>query len=141
MIDNIPTIITHVTRNIAKGFIVGKDLSLKPCYIAKGHNLFAHGKTMRKAVQDLQEKVLGNLSLDEVIKEFTKNFNNIDTYEGTEFYKWHNILTGSCEAGRDNFVTDHELNLEDKFTVKEFIKLCENDYGGEIIKKLKQYYI
>ena len=33
------------------------------------------------------------------------------------------------------------LNLEDKFTVKEFITLTENDYGKEIIKKLKEYYI
>lgn len=42
--------------------------------------------------------------------------------------------------GRDNFVNNHGLNLEDEFTVKEFIRLTENDYGGEIIKQLKEYY-
>ena len=35
---------------------------------------------------------------------------------------------------------NYELNLEDKFTVLEFIKICENDYGGEIIKRLEEFY-
>lgn len=33
------------------------------------------------------------------------------------------------------------INIDkDKFTVAEFIELTENDYGGEIIKKLKEFY-
>ena len=140
-IDGVSTIITNIYKNIAKGFILNRDLTLEKCYIAKGQNLFAHGKTLNKAVQSLQEKIFENLDSEEKIEEFRKEFNNTDKYKGTEFYTWHHILTGSCEMGRDNFVKEHELNLEDKFTVKEFITLTENDYGKEIIKKLKEYYI
>lgn len=43
--------------------------------------------------------------------------------------------------GRNQFVSQHGYDLEnDTFTVKEFIKICENDFGGDIIKKLKEFY-
>ena len=35
VVDNIPTIITNVKGNIAKGFILHTDLSLTPCFIVK----------------------------------------------------------------------------------------------------------
>lgn len=64
----------------------------------------------------------------------------MNKYKGTEFYTWHHILTGSCEMGRNSFVKNHELNLENKYTVKEFIDICKNDYGSEIIRKLEKLY-
>ena len=42
--------------------------------------------------------------------------------------------------GRESFVKNHGLDLNRHYTVKEFINICENDYGGEIIKKLKEFY-
>ena len=42
--------------------------------------------------------------------------------------------------GRNSFVKNHDINLDDEFTVKEFIKICENDYGSSIIKMLKEFY-
>lgn len=42
--------------------------------------------------------------------------------------------------GRNNFIKNHEINLKDKYTVKEFINICENYYGSDIIKELKKYY-
>ena len=33
---------------------------------------------------------------------------------------------------------DIRLNIEDYFTVDEFISICEDDYGSEIIKELKE---
>lgn len=139
-IDGVSTIVTSIHKNIAKGFILNKDLTLEKCYIAKGQNKFAHGKTIQKAIQSLQEKIFENLDTEEAIEEFRKKFNNTDKYRGTEFYTWHHILTGSCEMGRNNFVKNHELNLKDEFTVKEFINLCKNDFGSEIINELEQYY-
>lgn len=139
-IDGVSTIVTSIHKNIAKGFILNKDLTLEKCYIAKGQNKFAHGKTMQKAIQSLQEKIFENLDTEEAIEEFRKKFNNTDKYKGTEFYTWHHILTGSCEMGRNNFVKNHDLKLENEFTVKEFINLCKNDFGSEIINELEQYY-
>ena len=40
--------------------------------------------------------------------------------------------------GREAFVKNHDLNLDDEFTVDEFIELTINDYGGEIIGQLKE---
>lgn len=57
-IDGVPTIITNIKNNFAKGAIVNKDFTLTPCYIVKGHNLFAHGETLKKALKNLQDEIL-----------------------------------------------------------------------------------
>ena len=61
VIDDIQTIITSVRSDIAEGFILNADLTLSPCFICKGENLFAHGKTLHEAYTSLQEKLLENL--------------------------------------------------------------------------------
>ena len=140
IIDNIQTIITNVKNDIAKGFILKRDFTTDSCYIAKGHNKFAHGKTVREAVNALEEKIFEELDVEEALEEFCKKFEKNKKYKGEEFYKWHHILTGSCEMGRNTFVKNNEIDLNELFTVNEFIKACENDYGGEIIKRLKEFY-
>lgn len=42
--------------------------------------------------------------------------------------------------GRKQFVQDHNLSLEKDYTVKEFINLTKNDYGGDVIKELAKHY-
>ena len=122
---------------MAKGYILESDLTLVPCYIAKGNGYFAHGVTATKAVEALRSKIFENTNPDEAITAFMDKFKPGEKYSGTEFFEWHHYLTGSCEMGRESFVRNHGLNLEDKITVDEFIALCENDYGGDIIKQLK----
>ena len=138
-IDNIATIIKMVRNNIAKGFILNSDLTLKPCYVVKGHNLFAHGKTLEKATQSLQEKIFANIESDEAIAMFLREFELDKKYPAKKFYIWHNRLTGSCEMGRNQFVKEHGFDLDnDAFTVQEFIKITKNAFGGNIIKQLEQ---
>lgn len=138
-IDNIATIIKMVRNNIAKGFILNSDLTLKPCYVVKGHNLFAHGETLEKAMQSLQEKIFANIESDEAIAMFLREFELDKKYPAKEFYIWHNRLTGSCEMGRNQFVKEHGFDLDnDAFTVQEFIKITKNAFGGNIIKQLEQ---
>ena len=136
-VDGVPTIITHVVGNIAKGYIVGENLSLEPCYIAKSGNCFAHGRTKQKAIEDLNAKVFSNLDVDEKINEFLKTFSLDKKYKGHEFYKWHNLLTISCDLGREAFVRDNNLSLDAEYTVLEFIDICRNAWGKEIIKQLE----
>ena len=136
MIDNIPTIITSIHGNVAKGFILNKDLTLEKIFVVKGNNKFAHGKTLKEAVADLQKKIFDDLDIEEKIEMFNKQFNRVEKYSGEEFYKWHHILTGSCTAGRDNFVRENNLDLKKLYTVDEFIKITKDSYGGNIIKKL-----
>lgn len=140
IIDGIVTIITNIKGNIAKGYILNDDLTLEKTYIAKEQKNFAHGSTIREATQNLQFKIFSEMEAEEKLGEFKKKFNKTDKYLGAEFFKWHNILTGSCLQGRNNFVKNNGINLEDKFTVKEFIEICKNAYGGNIIRKLEKYY-
>ena len=140
IIDGVPTLITNIHKAIAKGYILESDLSLTPCYITKGNGYFAHGKTIKEAIKALQAKIFENMNPEEAIASFIDKFEKGKKYPGTEFFEWHHYLTGSCLMGRESFVKRHELNLEDEITVDEFIALCENDYGSEIIKQLKEQW-
>jgi len=138
IIDDIQTIISVVKNNIAKGFILNPDLTLRPCWIAKGNNLFAHGDTLKDAVRALREKVLQSSSIEERIAKFKEEFPCFNKkISAKKLFEWHGILTGSCKAGREAWCKDHGISMKEKITVYEFIKLTENAYGGDVIKKLK----
>lgn len=138
IVDDTPTIITALFDNYAKGFIVGNDFTLKPCYIAKSGGIFAHGKTLREAVAAIQGKLFKNMPEEERIAAFIECHDYEGTYNNTDLYDWHHRLTGSCEMGRQQFATDHGIELDGKMSIKEFIKLTKNAYGGEIIKKARK---
>ena len=139
IIDGIQTIITNVVRGIAKGFMLNSDLTLTPCYIAKGQNLFAHGETAQKAVEALQEKIYANMDTDTAIRMFLEEFKEDKKYPAKAFFVWHSRLTGSCEMGRNRFISEHGYDIEkDTFTVKEFIEITKNDFGGDVIRRLEK---
>ena len=135
-IDKIPTVIKTLRRGVAKGFIVNGDLTTDVCYIARKGNYFAHGKTIKVAVVDAINKQISNMGIDDKILKFKDNFKPDKKYSGHEFSKWHYILTGSCEMGRDNFCKNNNIDLDLKYSTKDFIALTESAYGGEIVKKL-----
>lgn len=140
IVDDTPTIITALFDNYAKGYIVGNDLTFKPCYIAKNGDIFAHGKTLREAVTALQDKLFEDMPEEERIAAFIECHDYEGTYSNTDLYDWHHRLTGSCEMGRQQFATDHDIDLNGKMSIKEFVELTKNAYGGEIIKKLEKEY-
>ena len=136
-IDNIPTIITNLKGNIAKGFILNSDFTLSPCFVVKHNSIFAHGETLHEAQQALESKLFDEMEVEEKIEMFLKEFEPNKKYKGSVFFDWHNKLTGSCEMGRKSFIRDNNLSLDDEYTVDEFIAITENSYGSEIIKQLK----
>lgn len=140
MVDGVATIITQIALSLAKGFILRSDLTLEPCYIVKGNGYFAHGETMEEAQEALREKIFENMDTDEVIEKFTETFKKGVKYSGKDFFEWHHHLTGSCKMGRETFVRDRGLDLTDTYTANEFITICENAYGGNVIKQLKERY-
>lgn len=137
-IDGIQTIITHIKESFANGYVLNPDFTLTRCVIAKGSGYFAHGKTLKEARKSLEKKIFNNMDAEEIFNEFLKKFKKGKKYLGSEFFEWHHYLTGSCLMGRESFVKNHGLNLDETFTVEEFIKICENDFGGQIIKLLKE---
>lgn len=140
-IDDIPTILTSIRGDVAQGFIVQSDLQLKPCYIVKENNKFAHGETLHDAFNSLQEKLFDDSSEEERLDAFKKKFPEYDVkYANRDLFKYHHILTGSCRMGRELFVSSKGLSLDGKTSVREFVKLTKNAYGGDIIKKLPGAY-
>ena len=140
-IDRVPTVIRQVRDNIAKGAILNFDLTLTPCYIVKEGNTFAHGETLHEAMAALREKLFEDMPEEERIAAFVEEHKAGVKYPVSDLYDWHHRLTGSCEMGRKQFARDHNIDIEhDKITVEEFIKLTENAYGGETIKKLREAY-
>ena len=136
-IDGVPTIIYSIKSNIARCAILNKDLTLDDCYVAKWGNSFAHGKTSKIAIEEAKNKELSNSPIEERISLFKSEFSENKKYPAINFYQWHSILTGSCSFGKDNFVKNKSINLEkDKITVKQFVDLTKNEYGGEVIKQL-----
>ena len=139
-IDDIPTAIKKIRGNIAFGYVFEK-MQLKPCYVIKQDNMFAHGKTVKEAFSALQEKLFDNMTVDERINAFLKDIESNTEYPAKIFYDWHHRLTGSCEFGRNEFIKRHNINLNDKMTVEQFIALTKNDYGGDVIRELRKQII
>ena len=139
MIDNTPTFIDSVHGNYAKGRILQTDLTTKDCFIAKMYGrYFAHGETLKQAFNDAMNKSFQDIPEDERIARFKEQYpdNNVKI-SAKELFDWHSRLTGSCEMGRSNFVRNHGIDLDsDSFTVREFVELTKNDYGGDIICKI-----
>lgn len=141
IIDDIPTIITSVRNNIAKGFIVKNDLQFDPCYVVKENNQFAHGDTLKDAFMSLQEKLYDDSTVEERIEAFKKQFPEYDVkYDNRDLFVYHHVLTGSCRMGREAFMSNKGLSLDGKTSVREFVKLTQDAYGGDIIKKLPEAY-
>ena len=137
IIDNIQTIITAIFGNVAKGYILESDLTLTPCYVAKSGNTFAHGNTLKEAIDALHDKLFDDMPEEDRIAEFFKTHSPGVKYPAKDLFVWHNRLTESCEAGRMSFARSHGIDLgNDTFSIEEFVSLCKDSYGGETIKKL-----
>lgn len=136
-IDNVPTIITNIHNNVASGFIIKFDMTLIPCYVAKAGISFAHGKTLKDAVEDAEAKEVREMPIEERIDKFIEVFGSLDSeHIGKEFYDWHNILTGSCRMGRDKFCRENGIDLTKKYSVRYFLQITKNSYGGDVIKQI-----
>ena len=138
-IDGLPTLIDNIHRNYACGHIVRSDLTLKPCYVARVGNSFAHGYTLHEAQQDAQTKELESMPVERKIDLFLEQHPDCERkYPARDFYDWHHTLTGSCDMGRRSFCRDHGIDVDnDTFTVAEFVRLTEHDYGSNVIRQLK----
>ena len=140
-IDNVPSVITQVHGNIACGYIVKADLTIESCFIAKVGNSFAHGKTLKNAVTDAKAKETKRLPIEERIEKFIEIFGPLDSeHTGKEFYDWHHILTGSCRMGRDGFCKSRNIDLAQKYSVRYFLNITKDSYGGDVINLIIKAY-
>ena len=140
LIDGILTAITIVKGNVAKGFMVRGDLTMRPCFVAKSGNTFAHGHTLRDAMSSLRDKLFDEMPERDRISAFVESHKPKTPYPNKDLFDWHHKLTGGCLAGRNEFVSQHGIDLDGETTPEEFIRLTEHAYGGDVIRKLKEFY-
>ena len=139
LVDEVPTIIRSICGNVARGAIVQSDLTLRDCWIVKQDGFFAHGDTLRGAMEAMRDKLMEDMPEDERIDAFLRETNRKKPYPAQYFYDWHHRLTGSCDMGRKAFAKDHGIDLKDgTMTLHEFLELTKNAYGGEVIRRVLQ---
>jgi len=100
--------------DLSETFLVGKD------------GFFAHGETVKKAMEDLQFKIIAKKIKKEPIHE--------DTVITEAYYK---TITGACAQGIKSWREHHNITAE-SFTAKELLPILEktNAYGMEQFKAL-----
>ena len=136
-IDGVNTLIRSVRGNTVHGAILNGNLTLTPCYIVKQDNIFAHGETLREAMEALRDKLFEDIPEDERIDTFLRETDRGKTYPTQYFYEWHHRLTGSCDMGRKQFARNHGVDLvHGMMTITEFLELTKDAYGGDVIRKV-----
>jgi len=136
-VDGVNTLIRSVRGNAAHGAILNSDLTITPCYIATQDGVFAHGETLREAMEALRDKLFDDMAEDERIDMFLRETDREKAYPTQYFYDWHHRLTGSCDMGRKQFARDHGVDLErGMMTLTEFLELTKDAYGGEVIRRV-----
>ena len=138
-IDGTPTLIYSIRGNVAYGAILNGDLTLTPCYVVKQDNLFAHGETLREAMEALRDKLFEDMPEEDRISAFLDETECGKKYHNQHFYEWHHRLTGSCDMGRKAFAKDRGIDVENgTMTLEEFLELTKNSYGGDVIRHVQE---
>ena len=140
-VDGIPTLIDNIKGMYAVGYIINDDKTLQPCYIARYGNHLAHGETLHEAQRDAISKFRQNMSEEERIDAFMAEHPFLaGVHPCEDLFRWHNVLTGSCEMGRRQFCADKGIDLKANYTVEYFLEVTKDSYGGSIIKAVRDKY-
>jgi len=97
-------------------------------FIAEQDNLYAHGKSIKEAIEDLEFKKLSQLGANEHIKRIIKQ-----GYMSAQDYR---LLTGACREGTNRFLDDNDLTWKDTKSIDEVIKLTKGNYGHTVFIRL-----
>jgi hypothetical protein len=117
---------------VYKGYNIIELKNLIPkkesCYVAEYGNFYAHGITIKKAIDDLNFKILTDKLKHEKI--------NADTIIDAKYYR---IITGACEFGVNSFIKSN--NLKKSYRADELFEILnkKNPYGFEKFKQLLNF--
>ena len=136
-IDDIPCYFVKVHDSYAEVRTIDKNsFEETRAFIGKYNGYFAHGNTIREAIEDAMKKCFSNLDFDEVKNKLLAEFKEKGKLTIRELYQWHGILTGSCRFGRSEFQKSHNLKDDDKLSLEEFVNLTKDAFNGDKIEAL-----
>ena len=97
-------------------------------YVAEQNNITAHGETVKKAVADLEFKVMQTKDVSEHVKRVKES-----GYITPTDYR---LLTGACESGTNRWLNENGFTWDDKKPIAEVIELTRGAYGHERLVEL-----
>ncbi|WP_448607207.1 leucine-rich repeat domain-containing protein [Paenimyroides ceti] len=131
MIDGIATIIRSKRKRdifqIYQGSIFNTN---ENCFVAKRDNYYAHGKTIKDAIEDVNFKFLQeNLEVKDLVKEIKQK----KLISVSEF----RLITGACKMGCESFMSQKGLT-ETTYPLDKAIELLQGQFGWS---KIKEHFI
>ena len=127
IIDNKKTKNNFIIYNCR--YFGGGDLNkLKKVYVAKKGKFYAHGKTIKQAVNDVNFKYLQeNFDLNEIVSEIkTKKTISVNEYR---------LLTGACSVGVQNFIEENNIK-ESELPLNKVIEITKGYWGNSKLLEL-----
>ena len=99
------------------------------CFIAEKDGFFAHGTDVKKAISDVQFKIVSEKLKKEPIKA--------DTMISVNYYR---LITGACEMGCKEFIQRNNLE-KNEYRADELLPILEKNhaYGIEKFKRLVDF--
>ena len=127
LIENEHKIDDYIIYN-ARYFGGGDIDKLKQVFVAKKGKYYAHGKTIKQAIADVNFKFLQEtFDLDDIVNKIKeKQTVNVAEYR---------LLTGACLTGVQNFLDENNIKV-DELPLTEVMKITEGQYGYEKIIEL-----
>jgi len=104
-------------------YLVGSTntLNIAKCIIAEKGGYFAHGSTIKEAIEDVNFKYLQK-TLD--VKQLVKDIKDCGYITSNDY----RLLTGACRLGVNNFMKLNSIT-DDKLPIDKAKKLVEGHYG------------
>ena len=106
---------------------INKVAEKRVCFVAEKDGYFAHGETVKKAIGDLQFKI--------VAENLKKGPIKADTMITPMYYR---IVTGACEFGTKQWIEQNNLTGLEEIRADELFKILKktNPYGFERFESL-----
>ena len=117
-----------LTVHRARYFAGGEIKDMAKCYVAEGDGLFAHGRTIKDAVDDLHYKIADQADKQAVADEVRAT--------GKVTLAQFRALTGACREGVRHHLAGHGIDLDsiDSMPLTEAIDAMSGTSFGEIFK-------
>jgi hypothetical protein len=96
-------------------------------YCAQGGNTFAHAKTLKMSLVDL------NFKLSDRDKSQYENLKLDHKLNFDEAVTCYRTITGACSGGVEEFL--EKQDVKDEYTIEDIIELTEGAYGGSVFKE------
>ena len=97
-------------------------------YCVVENSISAHGKTLKKAMEDLTFKKLKDVDVSEIVAKIKET--------GKVTRSQYRIITGACQMGTDRFCNKHNIQDLEEIELTELRKILIDDYGAKEFWKL-----